>query len=162
MKERTWVFLLTDEGAFQECNPGDYERMISEEDLAVFPEWGGRMLRIAVVHLGYRKGKPEKVKDIEFRRCKLTPEGALDSKFKEKRKRLRAELASVRPIAMLQGNNVIDATTRFKERRFQNEFTWSPTVSMVQKLSNLIEEKSEGDLRSRDALHQILSLTATA
>ncbi|NOY52247.1 MAG: hypothetical protein GXP58_01335 [Deltaproteobacteria bacterium] len=162
MKNRKWVFRLNEEGLFSEVDADTYERFLSEEDSKAFPELGGRIIRIAIVHLHFRKARPEKVRAIEFRRCQLTPQGSLDPKFREKRKQLTAELASVRPLPGEEKENVIDAAKRFKERRFQNEFTWSPTVSMVQKLSGLIENRSEGKLRSRDALHQILTLTATA
>jgi len=162
MKNRKWVFRVDEEGGFSEVDAAAYERFLSEEDSKALPEFGGRMIQFAVVHLHFRKAKPEKVRAIEFRCCRLTPDGSLDPKFREKRKELTAELASVRPLPGAEQENVIDAAQRFKERRFQNEFTWAPTVSMVQKLSALIESRSEGKLRSRDALHQILTLTATA
>jgi len=163
MKNRKWVFRVDQEGGFSEVDAVTYERFLSEEDSKAFPEFGGRMILFAVVHLHFRKAKPEKVRAIEFRRCRLTAEGSLDPEFREKRKKLTAELASVRPLpGGAEKAKVIDAAKRFKERRFQNEFTWAPTVSMVQKLSALIESRSEGKLRSRDALHQILTLTATA
>jgi len=162
MKSKKWVFMVNDEGLFFEVDAEAYERLFSEEDSRAFPEFGGRIIQTAIVHLFFRKARPEKVRAIEFRRCMLTPEGSLDPKFREKRKQLTAELASVRPLPGEEKENVIDAARRFKERRFQNEFTWSPTVSMVQKLAELIESRSEGKLRSRDALHQILILTATA
>lgn len=162
MKNRKWVFMVNDQEGFFEVDADTYERLLSEEASKAFPEFGDRIIRLAIVHLHFRKAKPEKVHAIEFRRCKLTPQGSLDPKFREKRKQLTAELASVRPLHREEKENVIDAARRFKERRFQNEFTWSPTVSMVQKLAELIENRSEGKLRSRDALHQILTLTATA
>ncbi len=157
-----WVFLRKADGGFENLPSELYRTLISEKGSAVFPEFGGRTLEIALVHLELDLEMPVRVRAVEFRRCKLTKKGSLDQRFQERRKKLTSELASIRPHRMPAGSNVVDAARRFKERRFVNEFAWTPTISMVQELARRIEEKSEGSLKAKEVLHMILRLTATA
>ncbi|OIP66475.1 MAG: hypothetical protein CO150_09065 [Nitrospirae bacterium CG_4_9_14_3_um_filter_53_35] len=161
MKEEVWSFLLGQEDRFQEVSSESLNRLVNEEGSQVFPQLGGKVILAALVHMRCEHEKPKQVKRIEFRRCRLTKDGFPDPAFKERRKQIIAEIASIQP-QKLGYPNVVDASQRFKERRFQNEFSWTPSVSMVQQLSAMIHEKTKGALGSREIMYQILQLTATA
>lgn len=161
MKEEVWTFLLENQNGFEEVSSEDVSRLFEEKNAKVFPGLGGKLLHLAIVRMSHDNGELKKVRGIELRRCKLTKNGSLDSKFKEKRKKLTAELDAIEQ-STHRSPKVVDATLRFKERRFKNEFTWTPTVTMVQKLSSMIQEKSKGVLVTREIMYQILHLTATA
>lgn len=161
MKEEVWTFVLDSQERLQELPSESFRKLIEIEDSQALPELSGRTVRVAVVHLRHVKGRPRKVGAIEFRRVKVTPEGSLDPNFRERRKRMNAELASIKPQPH-DSSRVVDASRRFKERRFYNEFSWTPSVSMVQQISALIQDKTRGVLETREVMYQILSLTATA
>ncbi len=158
-------FLLGQDQQWQEFSSEIYQRMMEEEDFCAFPEHGGRMIRVALVCLEQtgsgRKGKMD-IRGIDFRRCKLTPQGAVDPQFREKRAALKEELAVLTGVKTRKSTKVINAARRFKERRYRNEFAWSPSVSQVQKLSALIEQGTGGALNKREVLEKILTLTASA
>ena len=155
------VFYLDENERFREIPAETYRRFLSRADSRALAGLGGRMVRLAVVRLRQEGGDPPRVAAVAFRRCKVTPEGSLDPAFKEKRRRLKAELASIRPRRPVSPK-VVDASRRFRERRFRDEFAWTPTVSMVQRLSALLEQRAAGVLASREIMYQILQLTATA
>ncbi len=161
MKEKVWTFLLDNEERFQGIPSDVYLRFVKKSDSRAFPHLGGEFILLAIVHIRHDKKRPKRVKAIEFRRCKLTSDGSLDPVFKDRRREMCTELASIRPRIECTPK-VVDASFRFKERRFQNEFCWTPTVSLVQEISGRIQEKTEGVLESRDVMYQILNLTATA
>ena len=161
MKEEVWSFLLEQESRFREVSSESLDRLVNEDGSKAFPQLGGEVILVALVYMRSEHEKPKQVKAIEFRRCRLTPDGSLDPNFKERRKQMTAELASIQP-QKHESLKVVDASRRFKERRFRNEFSWAPTVSMVQQLSAMIHEKTKGALESRDIMYQILQLTATA
>jgi hypothetical protein len=161
MEEKIWAFLLDNEEWFLEIPSEVYLRLVNKDDSRAFPHLGGKFLLLAIVHIRHDRKRPIKVKAIEFRRCKLTSNGSLDSAFKDRRKAMCAELASIR-LRKECSPKVIDASFRFKERRFHNEYCWTPTVTLVQKLSAGIQAKAEGVLESREIMYQILHLTATA
>ncbi len=159
------AFLLGQDGRWREFSSEIYPRMMEEEDFSAFPEHGGKMIRVALVCLdeagSEQKGKMD-VRAIDFRRCKLTPQGAVDPQFREKRAALKEELAVLTGASVKKNAKVVHAARRFKERRYRNEFSWSPSVSEVQKLSALIERKTGGALNKREVLEKILTLTASA
>jgi len=155
------IFYLDEHDQFREIPAETYRRFISRADSRAMPGLGGRMVRLAVVRLQQRGEDPPRVAGIAFRRCKVTADGSLDPAFKEKRRKLKAELASIKP-RRPPSPKVVDASRRFRERRFRDEFAWTPTVSMVQRLSTLLEQGSSGLLGSREIMYQILQLTATA
>lgn len=162
MKEELWAYVLNEEDRFSEIASAAFQKFLENKGSHRFPEYGGRMVRAAIVHMRCDKEYPVEVVAIDFRRCQLTEDGALDPMFKEKRKKLESELASMKFRKRDPDAKVVDASRRFKERRFSSEFTWTPTVSMIQNLSEIIHERSGGHMDSKDALHQMLSLTATA
>jgi len=160
MKNDVWVYLLNDrDKSFVEVDGMDFLGLLAGEKGMSFPDYGGKLLRAAIVHMHCDGDKAVRVEGIEFRRCQLTAKGGLDPHFKEKRKKLESELVSMKPAK--PAPRVVDASRRFKERRFRNEFNWTPTVSMVQHLSDLIQERSGGHTAAKDALYQILNMTAT-
>jgi hypothetical protein len=158
-------FILGEDGQWREFPSESYQRMMEEESFSAFPEHGGKMIRVALVCLEKggraRKGKMD-VRGIDFRRCKLTPRGGVDPQFREKRAALKEELAVLTGSKVKKSTKVVDAARRFKERRYRNEFAWSPSVSEVQKLSGLIEQRTGGALDKREVLEKILTLTASA
>jgi hypothetical protein len=161
MKEETWLYLLTDDDRFDEVSSNAYKRLIGKDGSVAFPELGGQFIHLAIIHMQHENKETKRVKAIEFRLCKLTPDGSLDPKFRERRMKMEVELASIQP-ERHTSSKVVDASQKFQERRYNNEFSWTPTVSMVQQLSSLIRDKSKGILATRDIMYQILHLTATA
>lgn len=161
MKEEVWAFIVDSKERLQEVPSKSVQTLMDEEDSKVFPKLGGKTTRMAVIRLRHPKGRPRKIAAIEFRCFKIKKDGSLDPKFRERRKRMTVELASIRPQKHVSPK-VVDASRKFKERRFHNEFSWTPTVSMVQQLSAMIHDKTKGALKSRDIMYQILNLTATA
>lgn len=160
MKGDVWVYLLNDKDkCFVEIDGMNFLGLLAGEKGIFFPDYGGRMLRAAIVHMHCDGHKAVRVEAIEFRRCQLTAKGGLDPHFKEKRKQMESEMVSMKPVK--PAPKVVDASRRFKERRFKNEFSWTPTVSMVQHLSDIIQERSDGHTAAKDALYQILNMTAT-
>lgn len=161
MKGDVWVYLLNErEKRFVEIDSMNFLGLLAGEEGVRFADYGGKMLRAAIVQMECDGDKAVRIEAIEFRRCQLTPDGGLDPQFKEKRRQMESEMASMKPVK--PSPKVVDASKRFKERRFRNEFNWTPTVSMVQHLSELIQERSKGHTTSKDALYQILNMTATA
>jgi hypothetical protein len=161
MKKEIFVYRLIRRGKFEELPHDLFRQIISCDESKPCPALAGKMIQLAVIRMARGAAGRKKVGAIEFRRCKLLSDGFLDPAFRERRKQLKAELASLEPKSV-RPPNVVHATREFKERRFRNEFSWTPTVSIIQELSNLVEEKSAGSLLARDVMHQILDLTATA
>lgn len=161
MKEEVWAYLLNDEDNFQEVSSERLRRFLERPDSRTFAEFGGKFVRLAVIYISQDRKEAKRVAAIGFRRCKLTRNGSLDPKFREKRKNMTAELASIQP-RKKDLFNVTDHSDQFEDRRRHNDFSWTPTVSMVQKLSVLVQQRTEGTLGSREVMYQILSLTATA
>ncbi|MEK6777045.1 MAG: hypothetical protein AABY87_09215 [bacterium] len=161
MKEEVWSFMLDQENRFQEISLEAFDRLVNEEDSRAFPQLGGQVMLVALVHMRCEHDKPRQVKAIEFRRYRLTHNGSMDPNSRERRKQMTAELASIQPQKQNSGN-VVDASRKFKERRLHNEFSWAPTVSMVQQLSAVIHDKTKGPFEPREIMYQILQLTSTA
>ncbi|MDX1763212.1 MAG: hypothetical protein R3231_02710 [bacterium] len=163
MKGDVWVYILNDrDQSFIEIDGMNFLSLLAGEEGVLFPDYGGKMVRGAIVHMQCDNDKAVGVEGIEFRRCQLTAKGGLDPHFREKRKQMESEMASMKPAKRKKAPpNVVDASKRFKERRFRNEFSWTPTVSMVQRLAELIQDRSNGHTKSKDALYQILNMTAT-
>jgi hypothetical protein len=86
----------------------------------VLPQFSGQTIQLAIVFYSIVSGRPERILSIESQRIRIAADGSLDEELHMRSIEIGLERTVGVPKAFPQTNNVVNATSLFKEREWRH------------------------------------------
>jgi len=129
------IFLIDEADKIIRIAATRFDRLRGRDPKESLPQYKNSRIRYAMVILELENRKPISIARIDYGYLAFDSEGRVDQKF------LDAEsltAVSMMPPIPLPGEspNIVRAGDKFAEKRFKNEFTWSPIPELEQAICN--------------------------
>jgi hypothetical protein len=120
------LYIVEDGDSLKRIPFNRYERMLRGMPGETLPQYAGRRMRSICAAIELVNRKPTEILRLDYAYLWFDSEGKLDRSEFEKSLSLSIDLlAGVKPIDPKR--KVIDASHRFAEKRYKDQFTWSPS-----------------------------------
>ena len=125
------IFLIDEADKLIRISAARFDRFRDRDPKESLKQYRNSRIRYAMVILNLRNRKPVSISRIDYGYLKFDSEGRVDQEFLDAENLTAVSMIS--PIPLLdESPNIIRANDRFAERRFKNEFTWSPSPELEQ------------------------------
>ncbi len=110
-----------------------FERIREREPKEKFSEYSDSRIRYVEIILDLENRVPTSIARIYYGYLQFDSEGKVDKKFLN---REGQTIMNMMPSISIQvkHDNVINASNKFAQKRFKNEFTWKPSFELEQKI----------------------------
>jgi len=120
------IYVVEDDDSLKRIPLTRYERMLRGVPGEALPQYAGRRMRSICAAIDLINRKPAEILRLDFSYLAFDSEGKLDRSEFEKSLGLGIDLlAGIEPVDPKR--KVIDASHRFAEKRYKDQFTWSPS-----------------------------------
>ena len=120
------LYIVEDDDSLKRCPLNRYERMLRGLPGEALPQYSGRRMRSICAAIELINRKPAEILRLDFSYLAFDSEGKLDRSEFETATMLGIDLlAQIKPIDPKR--KVVDASHRFAEKRYKDQFLWSPT-----------------------------------
>ena len=120
------LYIVEDDDSLKRFPLNRYERMLRGLPGEVLPQYSGRRMRSICAAIELINRKPAEILRLDFSYLAFDSEGKLDRSEFETATMLGIDLlAQIKPIDPKR--KVVDASHRFAEKRYKDQFLWSPT-----------------------------------
>ena len=121
------IFLVNDDDTLQRLPWARYDRLLERIPKECMPEYAGKRVRYALVVVELLNREPVEIIRTEYSFLPFDAEGRIDPAECEKEARVAFEiLPSILPLEK-PTENVIEARHVFAQKRFENQYKWTPT-----------------------------------
>jgi hypothetical protein len=135
------IFLVNDDDSVQSLPFACYERLMRHDPKESLPQYAGKRVRYAMVVVDLINRIPTEILRTEHSFLSFDSEGRLDPGDKEKQ--LILGLDTVPPLLASEDEpEIIDARHRFAKKRYDNEYSWTPTQEIVKAIVSAIFGRS--------------------
>jgi hypothetical protein len=131
------VFFVEDNGSLRTIPWTTFVGLYFDFPSVRFPEYAGRAIRSIHTVVELRNKAPSRILKSVFFITHFDPNGKMDEQKKVERQKLTAIMGANTSKAP-QG--VLDLKPRLSEKRYDNEFRWSPTAKETARYLEQIEE----------------------
>src|SRR6266542_4311754 len=129
------VFVVNEAGTVRRISPARYKRLRRFDLGTSFPEFAGKAVRVAVIDVGWYRGRPT---EIYCRDCELVyfdRLGRLDGKREAERERLVDRLVRAASARFARGNT--EAFDHPAKKTLIERYLWEPDTRLDQQLRRL-------------------------
>ena len=125
------VFIIDEEDQLKRIPATRFDRIRDRDPKESLPQYKNSRIRYAMVILGLENRKPVSILRIYYNYLVIDSEGLVDQKFLDTQGQVAI---SMMPSIPLPGEpvNVVHASDKFAQKRFENEFTWTPSFEVEQ------------------------------
>ena len=125
------VFIIDEEDQLKQIPTTRFDRIRDRDPKESLPQYKNSRIRYAMVILGLENRKPVSILRIYYNYLVIDSEGLVDQKFLDTEGQVAI---SMMPSIPLPGEpaNVVHASDKFAQKRFENEFTWTPSFEVEQ------------------------------
>ena len=125
------VFIIDEEDQLKRIPATRFDRIRDRDPKESLPQYKNSRIRYAMVILGLENRKPVSILRIYYNYLVIDSEGLVDQKFLDTEGQVAI---SMMPSIPLPGEpaNVVHASDKFAQKRFENEFTWTPSFEVEQ------------------------------
>ncbi len=125
------VFIIDEEDQLKRIPATRFDRIRDRDPKESLPQYKNSRIRYAMVILGLENRKPVSILRIYYNYLVIDSEGLVDQKFLDTAGQVAI---SMMPSIPLPGEpaNVVHASDKFAQKRFENEFTWTPSFEVEQ------------------------------
>lgn len=125
------VFIIDEEDQLKRISMTRFDRIRDRDPKESLPQYKNSRIRYAMVILGLENRKPVSILRIYYNYLVIDSEGLVDQKFLDTEGQVAI---SMMPSIPLPGEpaNVVHASDKFAQKRFENEFTWTPSFEVEQ------------------------------
>jgi hypothetical protein len=108
-----------------------FERIRDRDPEEKFSKYSGSRIRYVEIILELENRKPISINRIFYGYLQFDAEGKVDKDFLSREGQV---IVNMMPSMSVQENpdNIIDASDKFAQKRFKNEFTWTPSFELEQ------------------------------
>jgi len=110
-----------------------FERIRDRDPKESLPEYKNSRIRYAEIILELQNRKPISIARIVYGYLKIDSEGKVDREFLKTEGQVAINMM---PAISLPGEpeNIVHASDRFAQKRFKDEFTWTPSIELEQEI----------------------------
>ena len=120
------IYIVEDDDSLKRIPLTRYERMIGGVPEEALPQYSGRRMRSICAAIDMINRKPNEILRLDYSYLAFDSDGKLDRSEFEKSLGLGMDLLA--PFEAIDPKRkVIDASHRFAEKRYKDQFSWSPT-----------------------------------
>jgi hypothetical protein len=127
------IFFIDNDDKIKKIPQSRFERIYARDPKEIFPEYKDSRIRYAEVVIELENRKPFSIARIVYGYLQFDSEGKVDKEFLNTEGQVAI---SMMPSIHLPGEpeNVINASDRFAQKRFKDEFTWTPSFELEQEI----------------------------
>jgi len=120
------IYIVEDDDSLKRIPLTRYERMLGGVPGEALPQYSGRRMRSICAAIDMINRKPTEILRLDFSNLAFDSEGKLDRSEFETAVRLGMDLLAPFETTAPK-RKVINASHRFAEKRYKDQFSWSPT-----------------------------------
>ena len=127
------IYFLDEDDKIERIPTTRFERILDRDPKETLLEYKNSRIRYAEIILELKNRKPISITRIVYAYLQFDSEGKVDREFLN----MEGQVAiSMMPSIPLPGNpeNVVQASDRFAQKRFKDEFTWTPSFELEQEI----------------------------
>jgi hypothetical protein len=127
------IYFLDDDDKIKRIPLTRFERILDRDPKESLSEYKNSRVRYAEIILELENRKPVSIARIIYAYLQFDSEGKVDQDFLDAEGQVAI---SMMPSIPLPGNpeNVVQASDRFAQKRFKDEFTWTPSFELEQEI----------------------------
>jgi len=125
------IFLLDEADKIIRIPATRFDRIRDRDPKELFPQYKNSRIRYAMVILELENRKPILIARIDYGYLAFDSEGLVDQKFLDTEGQVAISMMPSIPLAG-EPANVVHASDKFAQKRFENEFTWTPSFEVEQ------------------------------
>jgi hypothetical protein len=131
------IFLVHDDDSLKRLPMTRYKRLLRREPEECLPQYSGKRIRYALVVVDFVDRRPVEIAHVQYSILSFDSEGRIDQVEKGKEARLAME---VRPplLSVDDSSQVVHARHRFAKKRYDDRYTWKPTIEIQAKIAAAI------------------------
>lgn len=146
MRTTTWYYLRTAPGIFHGVTAKQVRAF--HAGLQRLPADGDGYVRYAQLYIQWENRRPAALYGSEFLRFQVDPEGLFDQASWAARVN-RVLTDGHMDLSRFKGTNLINACSRFAERRHKHLTTWQPSPGDIAALSQLVRKRLQKAIAGR-------------
>jgi hypothetical protein len=127
------TFLIDENDKIQQLPQTRHKKLENGDPKAAFPEYGNARIRCAEIAVELENRAPVGIVRSAYNYMKFDADGNLDQAFADEMGRVIAEMMGDMPWPG-DPDNVVRASGRLAWKRFQEEFTWTPSRELERAL----------------------------
>ena len=133
------VFIIDEEDQLKRIPATRFDRIRDRDPKESLPQYKNSRIRYAMVILELENRKPVSILRIYYNYLVIDSEGLVEQKFLDTEGQVAI---SMMPSIPLPGEpaNVVHASDKFAQKRFENEFTWTPSFEVEQAIIRIALE----------------------
>ena len=110
-----------------------FQRIIDRNPVEKISEHSNSRIRYVEIILDLENRKPISITQSYYGYLEFDSEGRIDKDFLNREWQI---IANMMPSISIHENsdNIINASNKFAQKRFQNELTWTPSIELEQKI----------------------------
>ena len=129
------IFLIDEADKIIRIATARFDRLRDRDPKESLAQYKNSRIRYAMVILELENRKPISIVRVDYGYLALDFEGRVDKKFLDTESMTAVSMIPPIPLPG-ESPNIVRARDKFAERRFKNEFTWSPTPELEQSICN--------------------------
>lgn len=129
------IFLIDEADKIIRIATARFDRLRDRDPKESLAQYKNSRIRYAMVILELENRKPISIVRVDYGYLALDFEGRVDKKFLDTESMTAVSMIPPIPLPG-ESPNIVRASDKFAERRFKNEFTWSPTPELEQSICN--------------------------
>jgi len=127
------IFLIDEADKIIRIPATRFDRIRDRDPKESFPQYKNSRIRYAMVILELENRKPISIARIDYGYLAFDSEGKVDQKFLDTEGQVAISMMPSIPLSG-EPKNIVHASDRFAQKRFKDEFTWTPSFELEQKL----------------------------
>lgn len=142
MGRGTRIFLINDDDSLQRLSVARYERLRRRDPRESLSQYAGKRVRYVLVVLAVDNRKPIEIILVQHAYLSFDSEGRIDAREMEKAASLAVD--SVPPLPSDKNDRgIIDARHKFAQRRYDEQYTWTPSTEITMEIVKAIFGKEQ-------------------
>ena len=135
------VFIVDDDYSLNRIPTTRFHRLFEADSDECLPQYSGKNKRCVIAILEVDGRKPLYVRHIDYIILNFDSKGRIDKDELERRKRMAVQ--SLPPLFEdKKSSTIIDASSYFYRKRYENEFKWKPTPAIEYEITTAIFSNS--------------------
>lgn len=126
------IFFVNDKDEIKRIPHASFERIFNRDPKEVHLEYKNTRVRYAEVILELENRKPVSIARVVYGYLKFDSKGRVDKKSQDEEQRVAMGMISL-PLPG-EASNIVHASDRFAEKRFKDNFTWTPSFELEQEI----------------------------
>jgi hypothetical protein len=127
------IFFIDENDKITRVPMARFERIRDRDPKELLPEHKNSRIRYAEIILELQNRKPISIARIVYGYLQIDSEGKVDREFLNTEGQVAINMMSSIPLPG-EPENVVHASNRFAQKRFKDEFTWTPSFELEQEI----------------------------